>query len=97
MLEATIIKCSVLQDQKSGSTVVMGVAQYGDDMINFKAAYNWETMDKDGFIEDLREQIALGFDLPVYRVDVKARKLLDKMCQYSAACYPDVRPDDMHM
>jgi len=85
MLEASIIKCSILQDQKTNGTVVMGVAQYGEDMINFKAAYDWETLDKDGFIEDLRQQIAEGFDLPVYRVDVRSKMLLDKMCHYGVA------------
>lgn len=81
MLEARVIKAAVLQDEKTGGTVLMGVAAYCDDQINFKVAYDWETLDREGFIKDLREKLAEDFDVPVYWVDVRESNLLDKMAQ----------------
>ena len=82
MLEATIVKAVVVQDEKTFKTKLMGVAEYFDDYINFTAEYDWETLDLEGFLSDLREKLAEGFDLPVHRVDLKDRQLLGKMEQY---------------
>jgi hypothetical protein len=63
----------------------MGVAEFFDESVNFKVKYDWETLDRDGFVKDLRGQLAKDFDLPSYRIDVNEKKLLDKMCLYSIA------------
>lgn len=82
MLEASIIKAVVVQDEKTFKTKLMGVAQYFEDYINFQAEFDWETLDLEGFLSDLREKLAEGFDIPVNRVDLKDRQLLGKMEQY---------------
>jgi len=87
MLEAQITKCCVVQNPETKEkgrvgTVLMGVAEYGDDAINFKVEYDWEVLDFKGFLGDLRETIAQSFDLPVYRVEVKEPMLLEKMRNY---------------
>ena len=81
MLEAQIMRALVIEDDKTGATTLMGVAQYYDDKLNFKMAYNWETLDKDWFIGTIRETIAEAFNLPVYRVDIKEDKLMHSMYQ----------------
>jgi hypothetical protein len=85
MLEAVITKSVVLQDKETGGPVLMGVAEYGSDAVNFKVKYDWETLDQEGFLLDLRDKLAMGFDLPVYRVDLREKELLDKMCRFAAA------------
>lgn len=82
MLEARVTKSIVVQDEKTGGTVLMGVAEYCDEKINFKVAYDWRTLDHEGFLTDLRETLAEGFDLPVYRVQLE-HSLLTKMRQYA--------------
>jgi hypothetical protein len=79
MLEATITKSVVIQDERSLMTVLMAKAEYYDHIVNIKAPYDWDTMDYDGFIEDLKDKLAKDFDLPVYRVDVREDELLAKM------------------
>ena len=83
MLEANIVKSVIVQDEKDGKTVLMGVAEYYDDAINFKVKYDWESLDYEWFIKELREKIAEGFDLPLKRVDIKEAVLLQKMKQYA--------------
>jgi len=83
MLEATVIKSIVVQDEKDGKTVLMGVAEYFDDAINFKIKYDWETLDYEWFVKELRDTLAKGFDIPVKRVDTKEAVLLQKMKQYA--------------
>lgn len=83
MLEANIVKSVVVQDEKDGKTVLMGVAEYYDDAINFKVKYDWESLDYEWFIKELREKIAEGFALPLKRVDIKEAVLLQKMKQYA--------------
>ena len=82
MLEATITKAVVLEDEKDGKTVLMGVAEYFGECLNFKVKYEWDTLDKDWFLKELRETIAKEFDLAVKQVDVKAASLFQKMQQY---------------
>lgn len=82
MLEARITKAVVVQDEKTGKAVLMAVAEYYGDMVNIKAAFDWETLDQAGFIEDLKDSLAKDFDLPSYRIDVQEDKLLAKMEEY---------------
>ena len=83
MLEANIVKSVIVQDEKDGKTVLMGVAEYYDDAINFRVKYDWESLDYEWFIKELREKIAEGFGLPLKRVDIKEAVLLQKMKQYA--------------
>lgn len=83
MLEAQITKSVVVADEKDGKTVLMGVAEYFGDCINFKVKYDWDTLDYDWFVKELKETIARDFDLPVKRVDIREVELLQKMKQYS--------------
>lgn len=83
MLEAKISKAVVVQDQKTHGTVLMAVAEYCDDKVNIKVPYNWNTLDLEGFCEDLREKLAQDFDLPVYRVDIQKGRLLKLMEKYA--------------
>ncbi len=78
MLEARITKAVVAHNEKL-ETTLMAVAEYYGEALNIKVKYEWEHLDHDGFISDLRETIAEEFDLPVYHVDVQADKLLKKM------------------
>lgn len=72
----------MVQDEKTSKTKLMGVAQYFEDYINFTCEFDWETLDLHGFLSDLREKLAEGFDIPANRVDLKDRQLLGKMEQY---------------
>lgn len=87
MIEAHIIKAVVVQDQSAAKrgevgAVLMGVAAYGDDRVNFKVKYDWEALDIRGFLDDLRDKLAHDFELPVYRVDLKESALLERMRRY---------------
>jgi hypothetical protein len=79
MLEARITKTVVLWDEKAKGTCLMGVAEFYDDKVNFKVVYDWETLDKDGFIKDLREELARAFDMPLKTIDVREKEILKKM------------------
>lgn len=78
MLEAEITKYAVVQDNK-GTTVLMGVAEYFGEKVNFKVPYDWQTLDVEWFTKELRERIAQDLELPVYRVDIKESRLLAYM------------------
>ena len=82
MLEAVITKAVVVHEDKVG-TVLYAVAEYYDDIVNVRVPYDWETLDQEAFIEDLREKLAEDFDLPVYRVDVFEEPLLRRMKDYA--------------
>lgn len=84
MLEAVIDKAVVVQDPRDQKTVLLGTASYGDERVNFRAKFDWQTLDKEGFLADLREKLAEDFDLPVYRVHI-AEGLLRKMDFYAKA------------
>jgi hypothetical protein len=77
MIEARVIKSQVVV--KNAVTYLLGVAEYEDELVNFKLPFMWEVMDTDEFINDLRDKLAEEFDIPVYHVDVRADALLKKM------------------
>lgn len=83
MLEAQIAKTVVVQDQKTGKSVLMGVAEYYGEKVNFKVVYDWDTLDIEWFTKELKESLAKDFDIPPYRVNICERDLLQKMRQYS--------------
>lgn len=83
MLEAQITKTAILEDQKTGKTNLLGVAEYFGDCINFKMEYDWDTLDVPWFLNELKEVLAQGFDLPLKRVDIREPELLGKMKKYS--------------
>jgi hypothetical protein len=78
MFEAKIVKCGVVHDSKLDTTFV-AVAEYLDEGLNIKAKYDWQNLDCDGFLADLREEIAKGFDIPVYKVEIDKDSILRKM------------------
>lgn len=82
MLEARITKAVVLLDDKTGGTVLMGVAEYYGDMVNFKVPYDWETLDIPWFVNEMKETLAKAFDKNVYQMDIQERSLLGKMKEY---------------
>jgi hypothetical protein len=79
MLEAEITKCVVVQDKTGQGTVLMGVAEYYGDCVNFQVKYDWETLDHEAFIRDLREKLAEDLDVAVKQVNVYPALLLEKM------------------
>lgn len=83
MLVAQIDKVGIVQDQKTSGTVLVGVASYYEDKVNFKVPYDWDTLDIDWFTKTLKEKLAEDFNLPPYRVDIKERQLLEKMEKFS--------------
>jgi hypothetical protein len=85
MLEGRISKAVVVQDKESKQTVLMGYAEYYGDRVNFKVAYDFETLDFNWFLETLREQLAEDLDIPPYRMDIQEEKLLRIMEKYHHA------------
>jgi hypothetical protein len=83
MLEGNIIKSVILQDQKTGGTVLMGVAQYFDNKVNFKVPFDWDNLDVGWFAKELREVLARDLDITVKQMDISEAKLLEKMKKYS--------------
>jgi hypothetical protein len=83
MLEGNITKSVVLQDEKHGGTVLMGVAEYFGNKVNFKVPYDWDTLDIDWFCKELRETLARDLDITVKQMDIGEKSLLQKMREYS--------------
>ena len=83
MLTGNIIKSSVLSDDKTGGTVLFGVAQYYDNMVNFKVPYDWETLDVEWFIKELKDTLARDLDIAVSHMEIDEKSLLAKMKAYS--------------
>ena len=83
MLEGNIVKSVILQDEKTGGTVLMGVAKYYDNQVNFKVPYDWETLDLEWFLKELREVLARDLDIQVKQMDIGESRLVQKMRQFS--------------
>lgn len=77
MLEAEVTAIAVVPEK--GKTVLLGRAEYYGEYVNFKAPYDWETLDIAGFLEDLREQLAKDFELPTYRIALPEKDLIERM------------------
>lgn len=78
MLKARLTKAIVAYDDQMRTTL-MAVAEYKDDALNIKVPYDWTVLDQDGFILDLKDQIAKDFDIAVANVEIPINKLLSKM------------------
>ena len=83
MLEAEFTKVVVMPDK--GKTVLFAVVEYYGECVNVRVPYSWETLDIDGFLEELREQLAKDFDLPVYRISVPEKELIDRIAEQTQA------------
>lgn len=81
MVEASIIKMAVMPEPVG--TVFYAVAEYGSDMINVRAPFEFDTMDHEEFLDELRERIAEGFDIPKYHVDLKREVIIGKMMMWT--------------
>ena len=73
MMTAEIEKVAIVKDKKGG-TVLVGVAKKGDDRVNFKANFDWDTIDHRGFAKDLRERLAQDLDVAFSEMDVLGYK-----------------------
>lgn len=82
MLEGNITKSVVLADEKTGKTVLMGVAEYYGNKVNFKLTYDWDTLDYEWFAKELRETLARDLDITVKQMDIGERRLFEKMKAY---------------
>ena len=78
-----MIKTRILNDG-SGGTLLVGVVEYGDEMLNFKVPYDWEQVSeaKEAFSLAIRDKIAETFDIPVYHVDMGGDSFLDEMFNF---------------
>jgi len=78
MLTAKITKTAV--DLHADKTYLIGVAEYYDEALNFRVAFNQEDLDEhDEFIDRLRDKIAEEFGIHTYQVEIDRFKILDKM------------------
>jgi hypothetical protein len=78
-----ITRSTVLQDDKTMGTVLMGTAESGDARVNFKIPYSWETLDCEWFKKELKEVLARDLGVAPSRMDIDERELLYKMQRYS--------------
>ena len=78
MLKARLTKAIVAYDNKMRTTL-LAVVEYEDECLNVNVPYDWTVLDQDGFILDLKDQIAKDFDIGVANVDIPETKLLQKM------------------
>ncbi len=79
MLEARLIKTKIMRDVSG--TLLVGVAEYGDERMNFKVPYDWNEIDeaREAFSLAIRDKIAQTFDIPVYHVDMGGDQFIDDM------------------
>ena len=78
-----ISQAVILQDDKGGGTVLMGVAENSaSDKVNFKVPFKWDEMDIPGFLEDLKERLSKDMDIAASQMDIKERQLLGKMKKF---------------
>lgn len=81
MLEARLTKVAVMPEK--GATYLCGVAEYGSEMLNIKAKFDFNKMDHQAFLQELRERIAEEFDVPVYHVVMQNDVVLGKMMMWA--------------
>ena len=80
--QGTITRAVVIQDDKTGGTVLLGVAEYKDMACNFRVPFDWLTLDYDGFIKDLKEKLAQDLDCPASKFYLPRNMLFDRMSYY---------------
>jgi hypothetical protein len=72
-------KAVVVQSQKNSKTQLMGVAVSGENQVNFTFQYDWPTLDRQGFLEDLTDVLAKDLDIAASQMDVRDREILGLM------------------
>lgn len=80
MLEASITRLVVTPNNTFDALMVQGIAEYGEDCVNFQFPIYQET-DIGFTMNDLREKLASEFDLPPYRVDIKPEMVSQKIME----------------
>lgn len=82
MLEARVTKAII--EPHNGNLYVLGVAEYYDDMVNFRIKFTMDDIvHADEFFQDIKEQLAQEFDIPSYRVDMNKDMILEKMIYWA--------------
>ena len=77
MLEAEFTKIVVMPDK--GKTVLMAVVEYYGTCVNVRVPYDWETMNVEVFLNDLREKLAQDFDLGTDHIAIPEKQLIESM------------------
>ena len=81
MIEARLVKIAIMAEK--AKTIFYGVAEYGTDMMNIRVSFDFDSMDKDEFVEELRDTIAREYGIPVYHVYLQPEVILGKMCSWT--------------
>lgn len=83
MLEARVVKTGIMRTEDD-ETLLVGVAMYGDESVNFKVPYEWEEISEatEAFSMALRDKIAEVFDLTLYHVDMADDEFIHKMREF---------------
>lgn len=77
LFEAVVTKIGIVPDQ--GKIYLLAVAEYADEAMNIKAAFDMRTLDHVLFLKELREKIAEGFDISPTKVVMNNDVVLGKM------------------
>ncbi len=80
MIEARLVKTRILGDG-IGGTLLVGVAEYEDEALNFKVPYEWEEVNEspEAFSLAIRDKIAEEFDIPINYVDMRDDNFIKEM------------------
>lgn len=83
MVEASLVKAKVVYNKKLDPQLI-AVFHYDDEALNVKFSFDWETFNRELFLDDLREEVAESFDIATKFVDVRPDDLtLVLMSSYS--------------
>ena len=77
MLEATMTKCVV--QPVNGDTVLFAKFERFGDEVGVRAPFDWTIINRGEFLEDLKNQVAQAFDVPVHYIDIDDKRLFDRM------------------
>ena len=77
MLEAEFTRLVVMPEK--GKTVFMAVVEYYGEAVNVKVPYDWETINVEGFLSDLREKLAEDFDIETKQVAIPEKQIVEAM------------------
>ena len=82
--DATITKAVVMQDEHTKGTVLMGVIERMDDIVNFKVPFNVEEIEGDHheFMDALKDKLAEELDCPQRYIMLNEELLLKRMLYY---------------
>ena len=94
MVEASIVKSAVSYDKKL-DPVFLCVVHYGDEALNVRYRFDWDSFDLKKMLRSLREQIAEDFDIGVKYVDVR-EEATTEILMHSYIRYIDNFGDFLH-